>query len=87
MSMTGAIVNGRVEFDVGDSIPDGTKVLIVREAFLNGTPMEPYILERELKILRERIEVSKTEPGMPLEEVLAKLDAEFEATIPARASR
>jgi hypothetical protein len=90
MALEGTVVNGAVVLDDGSRLPEGARVRLelIEEDELPGVPdaslpddhpLAPYNREKEIAILRERIEAMKAgEAGIPLEEAMARIAADLQ---------
>jgi hypothetical protein len=78
MTLEGTVVNGAIVLDGGVKLPEGARVQVeVTDDDESHPPPEPYDREKELAILREALEEVRAGPGMPFEEFMASLAAEF----------
>jgi hypothetical protein len=79
MTLEGTIVNGMVVLDTGAQLPEGTRVRVELADEDNDLfpPPEPYDRDKELAILREALEDVKAGRGMPFEEFMANLAAQY----------
>ncbi len=78
MTLEGTIVNGVIILDGVAQLPEGARVRV--EVFATddlAPPAEPYDRDKELAILRESLEDVQAGRGMPFEEYMADLAAEF----------
>ncbi len=78
MTLEGTVVNGAIVLDNGARLPEGERVRVelVDDDDL-APPLEPYDRAKELAILREALEDVKAGRGMPFEEFMAQLAAEY----------
>ncbi len=78
MPLEGTIVNGVIVLDGGAQLPEGTRVRVeVADPDDIPLPAEPYDCEKELAILRESLEDIRAGRGVPFEEFMAQLAAEY----------
>ncbi len=78
MTLEGTVVNGVIVLDDGARLPEGERVRVeVVDDYDFVPPPEPYDREKELAILREALEDVKAGRGMPFEEFMSKLAAEY----------
>jgi hypothetical protein len=79
MTLEGTVVNGVIVPDGGAALPEGARVRIELDAqFEYPHPMAPYDREKELALLRERVEEMRAGvPGVPLKEAMARIAAEL----------
>jgi hypothetical protein len=79
MTLEGTVVNGMIVLDTGAQLPEGTRVRVelADEDDDLFPPPEPYDRDKELAILHEALEDVRAGRGMPFEEFMANLAAEY----------
>jgi hypothetical protein len=78
MTLEGTVVNGMIVLDGGAQLPEGARVRVeVADPDDLAPPQEPYDREKEVAILREALEDVRAGRGMPFEEFMARLAAEY----------
>lgn len=77
MTLEGTVVNGAIVLDNGARLPEGERVRVELVDDDLAPPPEPYDRDKELAILREALEDVKAGRGMPFEEFMAQLAAEY----------
>ena len=86
MTITGVVVNGKVEFDVPGSMPEGSRVELdyAEDDMPVPPPFEPLDRATWLAELKEahRQSVKDPEGGMSLEECMATVAAELDLPYP-----
>jgi hypothetical protein len=78
MTLEGTVVNGVIVLDGGVRLPEGERVRVeVADPDDLTPPPEPYDREKELAILHEALEDVRAGRGVPFEDFMARLAAEY----------
>ena len=78
MTLEGSVVNGVIVLDNGAHLPEGARVRVeVPDGAELVPPPEPYDRDKELAILRESLDDVRAGRGVPFEEFMAGLAAEY----------
>lgn len=76
MTLEGTVVNGIIVLNGNPRLPEGARVRVeLEEGFEYPHPLAPYDSEKELALLRERIQA--TDAGLPLKEAMARIAGEL----------